>query len=354
MLIGTTALTGFTAGAADGFHTTLDRLAGLNGTWRETDTGLYAEGGGDNFALSQTAAADFVLQAQATFHQRGGAASLVFFAGDQPAQKAYCANVDLNNKNARIFRFGYTGGDLGQRSLPDSMREQESYTLRVEAVGETVNYFVDDLLYTGIYSQEMTPMADGRIKMRVVVDTSVIEAFGNDGQAANADLFFPDPASIGMELFTNGSLTVDSLDIYGMKSIWHSGRDGALQASGPSERGAAFIDGPRPWPISVCIGPKIPAQTACAIRLSCFKNPLYGELGKIILCDGRSGSRQVKHNVLAGDTGTVAFILRRTGRKAVGVYIKNSPRRPSGRRGSDCKREKRTLFPVKFFAFCDA
>ncbi|MCI8360224.1 MAG: hypothetical protein HFE86_02675 [Clostridiales bacterium] len=145
-LPGASLLPGLTAGAADGFHTTLDRLSGLNGTWRETDTGLYSEGGGDNFALSQTQAADFVLQTEATFHQRGGAASLVFFSGDQPGQKAYCANVDLNYKNARIFRFGYSGGDLGQRSLPDSMQDQDSYTLRVEAVGETVNYFVDDLL----------------------------------------------------------------------------------------------------------------------------------------------------------------------------------------------------------------
>lgn len=96
-------------------------MKGLNGTWREEADGLYSEGGGDNFALSETTASDFVFEAEATFHRQSGAATLVFFAGDQPASAAYCANIDLNRKNARIFRFGYSGGDVGSR-------QAEAYT----------------------------------------------------------------------------------------------------------------------------------------------------------------------------------------------------------------------------------
>ncbi len=44
-------------------------MKGLNGTWREEADGLYSEGGGDNFALSETTASDFVFEAEATFHR---------------------------------------------------------------------------------------------------------------------------------------------------------------------------------------------------------------------------------------------------------------------------------------------
>ena len=233
-LLGATALTGFSAGAADGFHTTLDRLAGLNGAWRETDTGLYSEGGGDIFAISQTTAADFILKADVTFHQRSGAASLVFFAGDQPSQQAYCANVDLNYKNARIFRFGYGGGDLGQRSLPAGLQEKDRYTLRVEAVGDTVNYFVDNLL---IVSETVANRPSGGRLGLLTYDTKV--TYQNvvhqtlDGQ----DL----PALTGLEL-----------DGIALKSDFDGGRY-AYRAALPYDKN------------QVALSPKAPAGVALSV-----------------------------------------------------------------------------------------
>ena len=73
----------------------------------------------------------------------------------------------------------------------------------------------------GICPIAMAPMENGKVKLRILVDTSVIEAFGNDGQAAVSTLFFPDASSNGMEFFTNGgNVTVDSLNIYSMNSAW--------------------------------------------------------------------------------------------------------------------------------------
>lgn len=68
---------------------------------------------------------------------------------------------------------------------------------------------------------DMHPAPDGKIKMRIIVDTSIIEAFGNDGEAAISVYMFSEPTSIGMEFFTNGTVTIDSMKIYDMKSIWH-------------------------------------------------------------------------------------------------------------------------------------
>ncbi|MBC8571184.1 cadherin-like beta sandwich domain-containing protein [Zongyangia hominis] len=74
---------------------------------------------------------------------------------------------------------------------------------------------------SGICPMAMTPMADGKVKMRILVDTSVIEAFGNDGEAAVSTLFFPDASSDGMEFYVKGGdVTVDSLHIYAMTSAW--------------------------------------------------------------------------------------------------------------------------------------
>ena len=56
----------------------------------------------------------------------------------------------------------------------------------------------------GICPIAMAPMENGKVKLRILVDTSVIEAFGNDGQAAVSTLFFPDASSDGMEFYTLG------------------------------------------------------------------------------------------------------------------------------------------------------
>ncbi len=156
--------------AAAGLNTTLTNLKGLNGTWREGEEGLYSEGSGDNFALSETTASDFVFEAKATFHRQSGAATLVFFAGDQPASAAYCANIDLNRKNARIFRFGFGGGDVGSRDLPEALLGKNTYTMRVEVSGSFIRYYVDGLLM--VSAEEENRPSGGRLGL-LTYDTGV-------------------------------------------------------------------------------------------------------------------------------------------------------------------------------------
>ena len=55
--------------------------------------------------------------------------------------------------------------------------------------------------YNGVPVMEMIPMEGNKVKLRILVDTTVIDAFGNDGEAVIMTCYFPDPESNGMEFF---------------------------------------------------------------------------------------------------------------------------------------------------------
>lgn len=58
--------------------------------------------------------------------------------------------------------------------------------------------------------------ANGKIKMRILVDWSSVEVFGGDGEAVITDQIFPDPASQGVQVFAeNGSVQLNKA------TVWH-------------------------------------------------------------------------------------------------------------------------------------
>ena len=62
----------------------------------------------------------------------------------------------------------------------------------------------------------------GYIKFHVFIDQSSIEVFVNDGEIVMTSVIFPDPASLGIELFsTNGATTLRSLKAWPLSSIWN-------------------------------------------------------------------------------------------------------------------------------------
>ena len=68
----------------------------------------------------------------------------------------------------------------------------------------------------------MAPLraANGRIKMRVLVDRCPVEVFGNDGLASVTDLIFPDPDSDGVEVYASGgNARLASFDAFRLDSI---------------------------------------------------------------------------------------------------------------------------------------
>lgn len=68
--------------------------------------------------------------------------------------------------------------------------------------------------FPGIYLAPLPPV-DGRIRLHLFVDRTSVEVLANDGRAALTAQIFPDDASTGVELFSEGgAATLTSLDIY--------------------------------------------------------------------------------------------------------------------------------------------
>ncbi|MYS91191.1 MULTISPECIES: GH32 C-terminal domain-containing protein [Streptomyces] len=63
--------------------------------------------------------------------------------------------------------------------------------------------------------------ADGRVTLRVYVDSSSVEAFGADGQAAVTSLIFPAPESDGMAFYAKGGTAhIESLKVHRLDSTY--------------------------------------------------------------------------------------------------------------------------------------
>ena len=67
------------------------------------------------------------------------------------------------------------------------------------------------------HSASMTPV-DGRIRLKIFVDRSSVEVFGNDGEVVLSDTIFPAERSQGLELFTRtDEISLNALDIYELR-----------------------------------------------------------------------------------------------------------------------------------------
>ncbi|WP_371809633.1 GH32 C-terminal domain-containing protein [Halobacillus sp. Marseille-Q1614] len=64
-------------------------------------------------------------------------------------------------------------------------------------------------------------VSDGKVKMHIFVDRSAVEVYGTNGETVITDQVFPDPLSKGLEVYSEGGeVTLTSLEIYPLKSIW--------------------------------------------------------------------------------------------------------------------------------------
>ncbi len=65
-------------------------------------------------------------------------------------------------------------------------------------------------------------LLDGRIKLRILVDRRTVEIFANGGRVSMASNFAPKPENKKLAIFATGATaTIDSLDVWEMKSIWN-------------------------------------------------------------------------------------------------------------------------------------
>jgi fructan beta-fructosidase len=78
-----------------------------------------------------------------------------------------------------------------------------------------------DPKFPGRHTAPLDLPAGQPIKLRIFVDRSSVEVFGNDGEKVISDLIFPSPASQGVEFYSEGGdARVVKLDIWNLKSAW--------------------------------------------------------------------------------------------------------------------------------------
>lgn len=87
---------------------------------------------------------------------------------------------------------------------------------------ENGNRYYESDLFKAVETGDMSMTPDGKIKLRIFLDWSSIEVFGNDGEVTGASLIFPDDTSTGMETYSNGGDSKANITLYPINSMWKS------------------------------------------------------------------------------------------------------------------------------------
>lgn len=75
--------------------------------------------------------------------------------------------------------------------------------------------------FAGRHAGPLSPENDGRVRLRILVDSCSVEVFGNRGETVVTDLVFPKATSDRLELFAlGGEARVTSCRVYPLKSVW--------------------------------------------------------------------------------------------------------------------------------------
>ncbi|WP_025683104.1 GH32 C-terminal domain-containing protein [Paenibacillus maysiensis] len=75
-------------------------------------------------------------------------------------------------------------------------------------------------LFSTLHEASLAPVGN-RIQMRIFVDESSVEVFGNDGEVVFSDIILPDSARRGMSFFVQGGeVKIVSLRVYALRNSW--------------------------------------------------------------------------------------------------------------------------------------
>ena len=125
--------------------------------------------------------------------------------------KALDIEAAFSLKDAERFGLKVRTGTAGEETVIGyDTTTQELYVDRTHSGAVDFNS-----TFPGIQTAPLKA-ANGKIKMRILVDWSSVEVFGGDGEAVITDQIFPDPASQGVQVFAeNGSVQLNKA------TVWH-------------------------------------------------------------------------------------------------------------------------------------
>lgn len=127
------------------------------------------------------------------------------------AGQKYDIEATIDPGDATAFGFNLRKGGNNQLTVRYDVNGNRLYVDKSKTGGPGKNE---------TFSYELYQTADGKIKLRIIVDWSVIDVFGNDGEAAINTIYYTALENAGLDFFTNGNVTIDSLKIWDMKSMY--------------------------------------------------------------------------------------------------------------------------------------
>ncbi len=104
-----------------------------------------------------------------------------------------------------------------QRTVLSYQKEEQLLCLDKNRSGQLVS---------GVNTMHLKPETDGKIALRVLTDTSVIDVCGNQGEAMIDAFVYPEPSADGISFFVQeGRVFLQSLTITRLRSIWEGGNE---------------------------------------------------------------------------------------------------------------------------------
>jgi levanbiose-producing levanase len=140
--------------------------------------------------------------------------------------------------NSSVTEFGF------------QLRQREGQKTTVGYRVNTQNMFVDRTasgdvsfsdLFTKVHEAPLQP-ENRKVKLRIFVDESSIEVFGNDGKVVFSDVIFPDPAGRAMAFYSlGGEVKVSSMKVYALDNIWRKSTSSKSQVIADMQRRTANV-----------------------------------------------------------------------------------------------------------------
>lgn len=110
-------------------------------------------------------------------------------------------------------------GDLFDIHLEVELRNASVLGFRIR--GEEILYKVNERTLSCLGRSAPLEPKENRLQLRILVDRTSLEVFGNKGRVSMSSCFLPDPQDNSLNLFTvGGSVRVRSLKIYPLRSAW--------------------------------------------------------------------------------------------------------------------------------------
>ncbi|WP_240512068.1 glycoside hydrolase family 32 protein [Paludifilum halophilum] len=123
--------------------------------------------------------------------------------------------AEIRLKTAKEFGFKVRKGSEEETVIGYDTQTQKLFVDRTKS-GETD--FSEH--FPGIYEAKMEPV-NHTVQLRILVDRSSVEVFGNDGETVLTNRIFPDLKNQGLELFTEGgNVKLKKLKVHRLKSAW--------------------------------------------------------------------------------------------------------------------------------------